>query len=145
MKIRKGFVSNSSSSSFYVKFDKQPKNENELKQMMFPNYEGEIFTHYGYSTTLDRIVQTVFNDIKDQLADENEDEFMEDIFQLPRNYLTKFFDKYMSDEEIKDYFKKSINRNIFHFEYSNNDGLFFSLMDHGGIFKNIKNIRINKH
>ena len=35
MKIRNGFVSNSSSSSFIVAFPHKPKNEEDLKQMMF--------------------------------------------------------------------------------------------------------------
>ena len=36
MKIRSGFVSNSSSSSFIVVFDEAPKSASHLKDMMFP-------------------------------------------------------------------------------------------------------------
>jgi hypothetical protein len=39
MKIRNGFVSNSSSSSFLVAFDKVPESLEEVKNIMFPNEE----------------------------------------------------------------------------------------------------------
>lgn len=40
MKIRTGFVSNSSSSSFILGFDKKPKSAEELSKMMFGAVEG---------------------------------------------------------------------------------------------------------
>ncbi|KKK77527.1 hypothetical protein LCGC14_2852710, partial [marine sediment metagenome] len=39
MKIRQGFISNSSSSSFIVAFPKIPKNQNELQTMLFGDKE----------------------------------------------------------------------------------------------------------
>ncbi len=42
MKIRNGFVSNSSSSSFVVAFPEKPKTEQELRDMMFPPATTEI-------------------------------------------------------------------------------------------------------
>ena len=39
MKIRNGFVSNSSSSSFVVAFDKKPETVEELKKLLFGEEE----------------------------------------------------------------------------------------------------------
>jgi len=40
MKIRNGFVSNSSSSSFIVGFERIPSSQKELQEMMFPKEQG---------------------------------------------------------------------------------------------------------
>lgn len=39
MKIRNGFVSNSSSSSFIVSFDKKPSSAEELREILFGDKE----------------------------------------------------------------------------------------------------------
>ena len=62
MKIRNGFVSNSSSSSFIVAFPQRPKTEEETFQMMF-NSEEDIET-YGERLSTKEIVSVVFSDIK---------------------------------------------------------------------------------
>jgi hypothetical protein len=62
MKIRNGFVSNSSSSSFIVAFPQRPKTEEETFQMMF-NSEEDIET-YGERLSTKEIASVVFSDIK---------------------------------------------------------------------------------
>jgi len=66
MKIRTGFVSNSSSSNFILSFEKVPENMEELHVMLFGDEEEKFLNEYGFnnktfSTKL--IAQTVFNDI----------------------------------------------------------------------------------
>jgi hypothetical protein len=65
MKIRTGFVSNSSSSSFLVGFKNKPKTRGELRDIMFGELEGDV-TVYEMCLSIDDVVCRVFNDLKGQ-------------------------------------------------------------------------------
>jgi len=76
MKIRKKFVSNSSSSSFILCFDKKPESALELKEILFkeedyfydPFYEPDasyLSDRTEKYTTLE-VAETIFKDIKNQ-------------------------------------------------------------------------------
>jgi len=60
MKIRNGFVSNSSSSSFIVVWDKKPQSIDEIKNILFG--ELESFSVYGDSIDTIKLSETIFND-----------------------------------------------------------------------------------
>lgn len=64
MKIRNGFVSNSSSSSFVVAFPKKPKDAADVWKIMFDGKDGDI-TPYDFNAGLDHasIASIVFKDI----------------------------------------------------------------------------------
>ena len=67
MKIRRGFVSNSSSSSFVIAFDHKPKSVEDLKEMMFGKQEWHYTGIYGTGEkdiTTQRIAEAVFKDIE---------------------------------------------------------------------------------
>ena len=62
MKIRHGFVSNSSSSSFILGFDRKPRSVAELHELLFGN-----MTHvewFDMSFPTEKIANTIFNDLK---------------------------------------------------------------------------------
>lgn len=76
MKIRKGFVSNSSSSSFILALDKKPKSVSEMKELLFGDAEFYYDPYYDESSSYFQnrtekyptktVAKTVFEDIKDQ-------------------------------------------------------------------------------
>ena len=71
MKIRNGFVSNSSSSSFVVAFPKKPKSYDDVYEMMFNSKEGGIqpYDHIdGMSHS--QIAQRVWDDINSSMKNE---------------------------------------------------------------------------
>ncbi len=68
MKIRSGFVSNSSSSSFIVAFEKLPESAEEIKQMLFGNQE--IVYCYDECRSANDIAERVFQDFQEQPAPE---------------------------------------------------------------------------
>jgi hypothetical protein len=84
MKIRYGFVSNSSSSNFILAFPHKPISAEDVHRMMFG--EARMLSHpYSYhrdeaeqySTTL--VAETVWNDIKDKEPITTEAEIIEEI------------------------------------------------------------------
>lgn len=68
MKIRTGFVSNSSSSSFVVAFPHKPKDVDDLKKMLFGKQEWHYVGYYSGDDDTDvstkEIATTVFSKIK---------------------------------------------------------------------------------
>ena len=73
MKIRNGFVSNSSSSSFILMFNEIPKTKEELKTILFN--DNTVFLNTMYSDEaipIDMVINKIFNDIKKNIIyDEN--------------------------------------------------------------------------
>ncbi|NPV13091.1 MAG: hypothetical protein HPY57_15095 [Ignavibacteria bacterium] len=68
MKIRNGFVSNSSSSSFIVVWDKKPTSVEEVHQILF---NGEkLHTYWDDSYDAKELAQIIFNDTKQLSKDE---------------------------------------------------------------------------
>ena len=65
MKIRQGFVSNSSSSCFIVGFTRKPTTVGELYKLMFGNL-GKTDRLWGDGTTTFDVATRVFNDLKHQ-------------------------------------------------------------------------------
>lgn len=89
MKIRNGFVSNSSSSSFVVVFPKNIKSTEEMGKILFKGdwEEQGIKTWYDYSNpiTIWNIAEKVFNDYSELLNKDLNDELLK--FFIGKNYI----------------------------------------------------------
>jgi len=169
MKTRKKFVSNSSSSSFIIAFDKKPETEEEVKKLLFVDDEMSI-EYFDYKADVGDIAKQVFHDIKDQLPAnifEVEEEISHgwiDGHPEYQDYITEKWDsngkneKYREQEKQWDKASKKFNRKkakelikefegkeLFVVEYADRDGNFGCVMEHGDIFENIPHFRISKH
>lgn len=168
MKIRKGFVSNSSSSSFLVAFKPEEiKTIDTLKKTLF----GENETHEGYDTY--KITETVWNDIQKQKGT-NAAKFNETILACievggdPDLIMKKFYsylnqdkdddwEKYweiydvievMQSDDTRDMEllkKNNPDDEIYTFTYADEDGEYGSMMEHSGIFEGIPHIQNSNH
>lgn len=246
MKIRNGFVSNSSSSSFIVAFEKVPRTVESMVKMLYgpAAKENDIIEMYGYTMTKGHAAKQVLDDIKrkDSKIDREDliREFsgryhtpynLEDAFgAMPRtdpttwyglnydtmmemwnNAITVLQEREKIDRKIKTYINKKIGERpsygseasdrwyteyeklkeedeeykkldeermstlhkdwekedfllnkaaeadvdgflkdnegckIRHFEYSDNDGNFFTLMEHSGVFRRLPHVEISHH
>lgn len=171
MKFRKGFVSNSSSSSFLVVFDKIPESQEELKTLLFGSRE--VLAVYDDGITTERAAAVIWQDIQEQLGDlpYDREKISSELSAQASDMIYKELGmaaywgpdgesgedtrarwKKMSDrteqitEQITDEFlAKHEGKNILIFEYSDNDGSFYSTLEHGNTFDALPHERISKH
>jgi hypothetical protein len=82
VKIRTGFVSNSSSSSFIVAFPKEPESAKELRQMLFKDKKKIDFSveraSGKYTFSKKKIAKYIFNSLKGLTYNEVDDYDIED-------------------------------------------------------------------
>lgn len=167
MKIRNGFVSNSSSSSFVVAFKETPKNANELKTVLFG--EREYFPdptpvkHNEFKKT-SYFAKIIFKDMKKGPAPiEKIEETLSSgyMFGCPEYSNEKYknkgiegdfnFDLYDQDcqkyakEMAKEFLNKNKDSKIYVFEYSDNEGSDGSILEHCGTFEKLPHITISHH
>ena len=102
MKVRNGFVSNSSSSSFLVALPDDPKNVEDVRKMFFPDqklydiYENEYMNEYTtYGILCERLLQSIeaykkLNMTTEEMILEFDRECIEDFLKMHRKCLPIF-------------------------------------------------------
>lgn len=171
MKIRSGFVSNSSSSSFIVKFPKDPTDINTLREMM-----GDCVPNCGYDwmscPTSEEVVNRVHRDLGGHTGDSFESFYDDKRYdweteesaetrynsnpQIKLAYDGK--DWYDLKTEEKDLLIKMWLYEEFNMKYGNQDGVFIyeftysdecgpleTQLEHGNIFRNLEHTKTSHH
>jgi len=161
MKIRLGFVSNSSSSSFVVALDKKPSSIEELRGMLF--VEGEERLNHPYdrcvSFDVDDVVSAVFafthkaakrKDVVDAIAcgwfDGHPD--MSDFRKADKTYDWDAYEKEKDRRALKiakEFMARNKGKVFFTMCFGDEDGLFGCTMEHGDVFRLVKHLRISCH
>ena len=153
MKIRQGFVSNSSSSSFIVAFPKKPESSDELKKMMFKDEE----FHEGYRTST--IAEAVFMNVtKEASKEEIEMTLGEGTVctkrkrpDTPRGLDNESWEKWeeenkkIDQEESQEFLKNNMGKYINIFGFSDEGCEFHGMLEHTGIFNNLPHIQVSCH
>lgn len=167
MKIRNGFVSNSSSSSFVVAFDAKPQSVEELKKLLFGDEEvyGNPYRYAGSPRgwTTQQVAETVYRDLAEQppMTEEHvREEFNEGWLpgapEFPfgagfdddgRKKLKEWEADHKSYCNAKaDEFIASLKGKVFfHFSYADEDGSYYSALEHGDLFEKLPHICISHH
>lgn len=166
MKTRNGFISNSSSSSFVVAFDKVPESKEELRAMLFypdqPAYP-DPYDDKGHS--IDKVLDAVWVDMQEPIKATEWDGFEGSGPMTPEQVRQEFEGGHIEGESLdwdKPYEEYRQERNkfghemadkfmagnegkvFFHFCYADDDS-FGSAMEHGDLFHRLSHFRLSHH
>ncbi len=162
MKIRSGFVSNSSSSSFIVAFNKVPRTLGETVDMLF-NEKTAFGGTYSSSPTypVSEIAAIVLNDIQSSKPASNKkivdtilsgwsedipdlDDFKIDNQKTDWDGYHKRADKW-AEAKAKKFIEENEGCTFYIFSYSDNDSQMFCEMEHGNLFGRLPHLTISCH
>lgn len=147
MKVRNGFVSNSSSSSFLVGYEKVPKTIEEVKKTLFDKetlyYDRYKCAYYEDNYDLDKVADAVLNE-QHEIKDVNElAEFLE---SHCGNWDEERLDRIkISIDEATEIFKNNDSLKFCTYTFGDEDGDFFGALEHGDLFRRVWNMRYSNH
>jgi hypothetical protein len=167
MKIRNGFVSNSSSSSFLVAFPSIPKSVKDVQEMVF---QGEQYLDYPYPDmcdvygvperfTAEEVSEIIWNDIKSQIPN-NRNMILNRMHSVTPDYKKYYrkiegsvhpefdYDEYRLDnkEIVQKFINTHTDRYLYCMEYSDNghDSIGVA-MEHGNLFERLPHLVSSNH
>jgi len=167
VKIRNGFVSNSSSSSFLVAFKTQPTSVEHLREMLF----GELvhIAQYGDPISTQEAAEVVWRDMQRQERPPTRDEIEDNMGTKAYSQVYEENDgwrvrskKTREEQELQhaedtrrcsvlaeqmadEFLQQAEGGRIYAFSYSDNDGNLESTLEHYGIFDKLPHVTISNH
>lgn len=171
MKVRNGFVSNSSSSSFIVSFSKVPSSIQEVQMDMFGTLEDSKESYYSETTTRYHIASGFYNRLIN-MNGSTDVEIGNEFYNYYDGYYSQFekqlddycpednipfkgfnsiwdFHDYLRSERGLELAEKWINEHpglIYVLEFSDNNGSTECVLEHSGIIEDTYNaIKISHH
>lgn len=159
MKIRNGFVSNSSSSSFIVAFDKYPENADDMRKLLFGDKEtiDSPWKDDDYNIPTQWAAEYIFNSLKEvnvadgvsivnsgyhedypEITYENwkDDDKWERIIKTAKERGEALWNRFM---------EKNKGKRFFVAEFSDNETKEEALLEHGDIFNKVSHLTISHH
>lgn len=143
MKIRLGFVSNSSSSSFVVAFPRVPESAEDVQEMVF---EDDCCLYYnGNRLSAKNASQIIFDEMtapatQEKLIDALGGDYYEDGVSWED---AEKEDLRRTNETIEN-FRKKHKGTLYTFEFADNN-LEGCMLEHGDVFHRLPHIRQNRH
>jgi hypothetical protein len=141
MKKRLGFVSNSSSSSFILAFKEKPETIEDLRLLLFPDNELNETYHesdYSWYPEAQRYLRiTIGEALSCLLRDLLEERGTRNLKAVEQLFSCGWSGDHDMDQEAKEFLEKHADCKIYSVGYSDEDGRFYSAMEHEGLFNNL--------